>query len=66
MNVMRLASAAADRQTYLQWPDLGRRLDAASGKRLGDLAESIQPPDIALVICDGLSPLAIEAHAASL
>ncbi|WPP01607.1 ethanolamine ammonia-lyase subunit EutC [Pseudomonas sp. HR96] len=54
-----LHSAAADRHTYLQRPDLGRRLDAASVERLGE-----QPGgyDLALVVADGLSSLAVHRH----
>jgi ethanolamine ammonia-lyase small subunit len=61
--VLRLHSAAADRATYLKRPDLGRRLDAASQQRL-DALPPTDPPDLALVVADGLSPLAIERHAA--
>ena len=64
MATVRLASAAADRPTFLRRPDLGRQLDAPSRKRLGELSQTISPPDIALVICDGLSSSAIKAHAA--
>jgi ethanolamine ammonia-lyase small subunit len=61
-----LHSAAADRATYLQRPDLGRRLDAASRTRLTTLAPppSIRRYDLAFVVVDGLSALAIEQHAA--
>lgn len=57
-----LHSAAADRATYLQRPDLGRRLDEASTARLG-ASGLTDPPDLALVVADGLSALAIERHA---
>jgi len=59
--ILHLHSAAADRVMYLQRPDLGRALDEPS---LALLAE--QPADevdLALVIADGLSALAIERHA---
>ena len=65
-----LHSAAADRQLYLQRPDLGRRLDAASRERLSALprpasaASSERPYDLALVVVDGLSALAIAQNAA--
>ena len=49
-----LHSAAPDRATYLQRPDLGRQLDASSRA-----AVTAQPCDLALVIADGLSALAI-------
>lgn len=58
-----LHSAAADRATYLKRPDLGRRLSDASAQALDALAQGDQP-DLALVVADGLSPLAIERHAA--
>lgn len=56
-------SAAADRATYLQRPDLGRRLDPASTQTL-HTPSSRRPPDLAVVVADGLSALAIERHAA--
>jgi ethanolamine ammonia-lyase small subunit len=58
-----LHSAAADRHIYLQRPDLGRRLDPASAMALAALPPS-GAPDLALVVADGLSALAIERHAA--
>lgn len=62
-----LHSAAADRHVYLQRPDLGRKLDAASrsvvlGLRGGDTLE--RPHDLAVVVADGLSALAVSQHAA--
>jgi len=64
-----LHSAAADRPAYLQRPDLGRRLDAASRDALDALkppaqAPSPRPYDLAFVVVDGLSALAIEQNAA--
>jgi ethanolamine ammonia-lyase small subunit len=60
---IRLQTAAPDRQTYLHRPDLGRRLSDAS-------ANSIQaadpPPDVALIVSDGLSAPAAQTHASSL
>ena len=56
-----LHSAAPDRLTYLRRPDLGRRLDEASQGRLVR-AE----PDVAFVVADGLSALAVHRHAAPL
>ncbi|HTN11897.1 MAG TPA: ethanolamine ammonia-lyase subunit EutC [Acetobacteraceae bacterium] len=54
-------SACPDRRTYLLRPDLGRRLNAA------DRATLTQTPgQIALVVCDGLSALAVQRHAAPL
>ncbi|MES2070681.1 MAG: ethanolamine ammonia-lyase subunit EutC [Pseudomonadota bacterium] len=61
-----LHSAAADRNSYLQRPDLGRRLDAASRQTLQALIKPQQarPYDLALVVVDGLSALAIAQNAA--
>jgi len=59
-----VSSQVADRSDYLKRPDLGRRLDAGSEARLADCR---QPPcDVVLVIGDGLSPVAVNAHAAGL
>jgi ethanolamine ammonia-lyase small subunit len=55
-----LHSAAADRHVYLQRPDLGRHLDAASRAALAPSADGY---DVAFVIADGLSALAIEQNA---
>jgi len=53
-------SAASDRATYLQNPDLGRRLDAsASPLAPGDY-------DVAVVLADGLSATAVHAHGPAL
>ncbi|ROM68732.1 ethanolamine ammonia-lyase [Pseudomonas brassicacearum] len=58
-----LHSAAIDRNSYLQRPDLGRRLDDASAQTLQDYAT--QHPggvDLAIVVADGLSALAVHRH----
>ena len=60
---VRLAhSACPDRAAYLQRPDLGRQLDAQSCEALAAAA----PPacELALVVADGLSALAIAQHGA--
>jgi ethanolamine ammonia-lyase small subunit len=62
--VVRVASAAPDRPTYLTRPDLGRRLDGASGPRLGAAAPA-GGCDVALLVGDGLSAKAAQAHAPS-
>jgi ethanolamine ammonia-lyase small subunit len=54
-------SACPNRATYLQRPDLGRVLDEASRARLEGLGAA--PCDLAIVLADGLSALAIERHA---
>jgi len=54
-------SAAADRDTYLRRPDLGRRLLEADRSRLPAM------PDVMLfVVCDGLSAVAVQRHAVAL
>jgi ethanolamine ammonia-lyase small subunit len=63
-DVVRLHSMAADRATYLQRPDLGRRLDERSAAALADMR--IGSRDLSLVVADGLSALAVERHAAPL
>jgi ethanolamine ammonia-lyase small subunit len=62
--VLRLRSAAADRAAYLQRPDLGRRLDAACRELLARRTDGDEF-DMALVVADGLSALAVERHAAA-
>jgi ethanolamine ammonia-lyase small subunit len=59
LDVVTVASAAADRAEYLQRPDLGRRL--AEGTDL-----SAGAWDLALVVADGLSARAVAEHAAGL
>ena len=58
-----LHSAASDRHSYLQRPDLGRRLDEASVKVLDDYAAAHPGGlDLAIVVADGLSALAVHRH----
>ncbi|MCW2535443.1 MAG: Ethanolamine ammonia-lyase light chain, partial [Modestobacter sp.] len=57
LDILEVHSLAGDRTTYLQRPDLGRRL--AEGTRL-----PAGPVDLALVLADGLSPRAVHDHAA--
>ncbi|NHZ64399.1 ethanolamine ammonia-lyase subunit EutC [Massilia genomosp. 1] len=58
---LKVHSACPDRASYLQRPDLGRMLDAPSRAAL--LAAAPASCDLALVIGDGLSALAIEQNA---
>ncbi len=58
--VVEVHSAAPDRPTYLQRPDLGRRLSPDSAEKLA--AEVKGPVDVAYVIADGLSAYAIEKN----
>ena len=58
-----LHSAAPDRHSYLQRPDLGRRLSDESAQTLRDYA--LANPggmDLAVVVADGLSALAVHKH----
>jgi ethanolamine ammonia-lyase small subunit len=66
--VLRLHSAAPDRTTYLQRPDLGRTLDEPSRNLLAAHSNPAEPGarDLAIIIADGLSALAVERHAAPL
>ena len=63
--VVRLATQAADRETYLRRPDLGRRLAEADAVRLAGLAAP-GGCDVALVLADGLSATATQAHGPAL
>jgi len=62
--VVTVASAAPSREVYLRRPDLGRRL--ASDSRTTLAAAGGEAVDLALVVADGLSAAAIDAHAAPL
>lgn len=58
-----LQSSATDRHMYLQRPDLGRRLSEASAAQLKDYAAANPEGfDLALVVADGLSALAVQRH----
>jgi len=68
VEVLRLHSAARDRATYLQRPDLGRVLDEDSRTRLGAYGDDEgfgNESRLAVVVADGLSALAVERHAAA-
>lgn len=58
MPVQRLQSKANNRQEYLQRPDLGREL-----AEQGDSVFSNNTCDISIIIADGLSATAVNAHA---
>lgn len=58
--VLRVRSDAEDRQTYLLRPDKGRRLEDACYQRLRDEPGA---PELAVVIADGLSSIAVQRHA---
>ncbi|MGY2441088.1 ethanolamine ammonia-lyase subunit EutC [Pseudomonas sp. SDO52101_S400] len=58
-----LHSAAADRNSYLQRPDLGRKLSDQSAQALREYA--LAHPggvDLVIVVADGLSALAVHRH----
>jgi ethanolamine ammonia-lyase small subunit len=59
-----VSSQAVDRADYLRRPDLGRKLSRESRQLLEERAASAY--DVAIVIADGLSPAAVNAHAVSL
>jgi ethanolamine ammonia-lyase small subunit len=56
-------SQVGDRSIYLRRPDLGRRLDAPSRRKLEALAGE---PDVVFVVADGLSAASVQAQAAPL
>lgn len=62
-----VASQAQDRVTYLQRPDLGRKLADVSRHSLVNHLDRGQNPapqfDLAIVVVDGLSSLAVQNHA---
>lgn len=60
---MVLQSAAATRVQYLQRPDYGRKLSEASRVQLKALGLDARSHDLAIVVVDGLSALAIEQNA---
>ncbi len=59
--VLSVGSAAADRARYLQRPDLGRRLAPGAASQLPAVGG-----DLAFVLADGLSPVAVQSHAPAL
>ncbi|MDX2321907.1 MAG: ethanolamine ammonia-lyase subunit EutC [Moritella sp.] len=59
-----LQSAVTDRIMYLQRPDLGRKIDEISRRKLQDFQQRNQTEfDLAIVIADGLSSRAVQDHA---
>lgn len=61
LNTLCLCSAASDRATYLQRPDLGRQLETDGLQRLTDVVRA--PVDLSIVIADGLSALGVMLNA---
>lgn len=64
LDALTVESEAVDRKRYLLRPDQGRRLSPGSRKLLECAA--VQSCDLAIVIGDGLSASAVNAHAAPL
>jgi ethanolamine ammonia-lyase small subunit len=64
LRTLQVSSRAQSRKDYLRRPDLGRKLDAASQDSLASGPRG--PCDLAVVIGDGLSPSAVNAHAVEL
>lgn len=58
-----VCSAASDRQVFLQRPDLGRRLDERSRESLQSRPPPQSPPELAIIVSDGLSALAVHRQA---
>jgi ethanolamine ammonia-lyase small subunit len=63
-NALIVTSQVADRADYLKRPDLGRRLSRQSQEQLAT-RDSVAC-DLVIVIADGLSPAAVNAHALAL
>jgi len=64
LQTLQVCSRAQSRKDYLRRPDLGRKLDDASWESLGSGRRG--RCDLAIVIGDGLSPSAVNAHAVGL
>jgi ethanolamine ammonia-lyase small subunit len=59
-----VSSCATSRQDYLRRPDLGRKLDQASEHALA--SRKRESGELAILVGDGLSPTAVNAHAVEL
>jgi ethanolamine ammonia-lyase small subunit len=64
LQTLQVSSRAQSRKDYLRRPDLGRKLDAVSQDSLASGPRRLC--DLAVVIGDGLSPSAVNAHAVEL
>jgi ethanolamine ammonia-lyase small subunit len=64
LQTLQVSSRVQNRKDYLKRPDLGRKLDPASRELLASRHRG--PCDLAIVIADGLSPSAVNAHAVEL
>lgn len=66
-STLTVESRAATRDIYLRRPDLGRRLSEASADRLRTHAEAqAAPPELVIVVGDGLSATGVQRHAGAL
>ncbi len=63
IETIELHTKAADRQTYLQRPDLGRCLSNESNRELKKRADNRAGTDVVIAIVDGLSATAVNRHA---
>ena len=63
-HTLNVRSQAAHRSEYLRRPDLGRRLHPESAALLR-AARTDSPPDVLVVVSDGLSAVAAQQHAQS-
>jgi ethanolamine ammonia-lyase small subunit len=59
-----VSSCATSRQDYLRRPDLGRKLDSVSEHALA--SRKRESGELAIVVGDGLSPAAVNAHTVEL
>ena len=64
LDAIEVSSRASKRDDYLKRPDLGRMLDEDSQRRLASHPNGLC--ELAIVIGDGLSPTAVQAHAVQL
>jgi ethanolamine ammonia-lyase small subunit len=64
LEATRVSSLAPARKDYLARPDLGRKLDPDSRQRL--TGRGGKPSRVAIIVGDGLSPAAVNAHAIGL
>ena len=64
LQASQVSSRAGNRKDYLRRPDLGRKLEANSRRELAGRAGGTCR--LAIVVGDGLSPAAVNAHAAAL
>ena len=63
IEALALHSRATDRATYLKRPDLGRQLSVSDESLVLQRMSGVTPPDVALVIADGLSARAVQEQA---